>query len=225
MIDSSIPIIEPSEDDLLETPRLTDAQRRYLVHFSETPLSRRFYLSGGAALAAGYLGHRYSDDLDFFTPGKFPIRKLVEFMEKLPGLKSLQWLLPRDRTTFLITWDDGSQVKVEYRQFPFTLITPPWRIGSFLVDSFSDLLANKLYALVERRYELDRIDIYLILRELDEVTLKTAVDAAESKFGLDGLIRTSVMSRLKANPPETAPECLFEPLDMSAMMAMFASRS
>jgi hypothetical protein len=35
--------------------------------FAEEVFARSFYLTGGTALAAFYLFHRYSDDLDFFT--------------------------------------------------------------------------------------------------------------------------------------------------------------
>ncbi len=31
-------------------------------------LQTPFFLTGGTALARGYLGHRYSDDLDFVNP-------------------------------------------------------------------------------------------------------------------------------------------------------------
>ena len=187
-------------------------------------LKRRFYLSGGAALSAGYLGHRFSDDLDFFGPDPVPIKKLVPFMEQLPGLESLQWLLPRERTTFMITWDDESQVKVEYRQFPFPSLAPPHAVGPFYLDSMQDLLANKLYALIERRYELDRTDIYGMLRRMSEVTVEQAVAASEQKFDLRGLVQDAVLRRLAGPLPDGSPDALFEPIDVDAMAEFFHVR-
>lgn len=210
--------------DLLETERLTAPQRRFLRHFERTVFRRRFYLSGGAALAAGHLGHRHSDDLDFFGPDPVPIRKVVRFMEELPGLASLQWLFPRERMTFLVTWDDGSQVKVEYREFPYPPLVPPHAVGPFYVDSLADLLANKLYALIERRYELDRIDIYLMLRRLPDLTVADAVGFAEEKFELKGLVLESVLHRLGMTLPDTSPDALFEPLDLEEMADFFSAR-
>ena len=224
MLPSPLPSPPPTLEDLRTTSRLTDAQRRFLEHFQGTIFKRQFYLSGGAALAAGYLGHRFSDDLDFFGPDPVPIRKLVAFMEQLPGLESLQWLLPRERTTFLITWEDGSTVKVEYRCFPFDSLHPPHAVGPFYVDSIPDLLANKLYALIERRYELDRIDIYMMLRELDAVSVPQAVEAAEQKFDLKGLVLESVLHRLGSALPAACPDALFSPLDMEAMAVFFEAR-
>lgn len=224
MTDAALPSPSTNVGDLRTTERLTGPQRRFLEYFQATIFKRRFYLSGGAALSAGYLGHRYSDDLDFFGPDPVPIRKLVAFMEQLPGLESLQWLLPRDRTTFLITWDDQSTVKVEYRHFPFEQLHSPHLVSPFYVDSMPDLLANKLYALIERRYELDRVDIYLMLRHLPEVTVQQAVAAAEQKFDLKGLVLKSVLERLGSMLPEGSPEALFDPLDLDEMGDFFFQR-
>lgn len=219
-----LPHRSPSVEDLLTTERLTVPQRRFLKHFVATVFTRRFYLSGGAALSAGYLGHRTSEDLDFFGPDPVPIKKLVSFMERLPGLESLQWLLPRDRTTFMITWDDGTQVKVEYRQFPFESLRPPHAIGPLYLDSMADLLANKLYALIERRYELDRIDIYGMLRCMEGVSVEEAVAASETKFDLRGLVLDAVLRRLGGTLPSASPAALFEPIDVGAMAQFFQER-
>ena len=224
MTDTPLPCPAPTVDDLLTTERLTEPQRRFLRYFEPTIFKRRFYLSGGAALSAGYLGHRFSDDLDFFGPDPVPIKRLVPFMEQLPGLESLQWLLPRDRTTFLITWEDGSQVKVEYRQFPFESLATPHSIGPFYVDSMPDLLANKLYALIERRYELDRTDIYGMLQCMPEVTIQEAVAAAERKFDLRGLVQEAVLRRLGGPLPDGSPEALFTAIDVDEMAQFFHER-
>jgi hypothetical protein len=224
MTDLNLPNPSPTVTDLLTTERLTVPQRRFLEHFAPTVFKRRFYLSGGAALSAGYLGHRFSDDLDFFGPDPVPIKKLVPFMEQLPGLESLQWLLPRERTTFMITWDDGSQVKVEYRQFPFSSLAAPHSVGPFYLDSMQDLLANKLYALIERRYELDRTDIYGMLRCMSEVTVEQAVSASEQKFNLKGLVQDAVLRRLGGPLPDGSPEALFVPIDVKEMAQFFHDR-
>jgi len=47
---------------------LTLEQRKILNEFSqEEYLTRRFYFTGGTPLAAFYLFHRISEDLDFFS--------------------------------------------------------------------------------------------------------------------------------------------------------------
>lgn len=59
---------------------LTAAQERFLAGFfseGENP----FYLSGGTALSAFYLGHRASDDLDFFTRNRESLRGADRYVE------------------------------------------------------------------------------------------------------------------------------------------------
>jgi predicted nucleotidyltransferase component of viral defense system len=45
--------------------------------------SERFYLSGGTALSAYYLQHRYSDDLDLFTRDQDALSVGVPLVEQL----------------------------------------------------------------------------------------------------------------------------------------------
>jgi hypothetical protein len=200
----------PSVLDLRTTERLAPAQRRFLEHFAASGLQRRFYLAGGAALTAGYLDHRSVDDLDLFGPDPVPLQRLLPMMKELPELDSLQWLLPRDRTTFLITWTDGGQVKVEYRQFPFAHVTPPWPVGPFYVASLPDLVADKIAALTERRYALDRFDILLALAELDSLSFDAGVLLAEHKFELTGELRVTALERMSA-PLAAIPTRLKDP--------------
>ena len=46
---------------------LTPLQRKLLHEIGKTPLRDDFFLTGGTALAALYLHHRYSVELDLFT--------------------------------------------------------------------------------------------------------------------------------------------------------------
>ena len=46
---------------------LTAFQRQLLKHIGQSSIANNFYLTGGTALAAFFLHHRLSEDLDFFT--------------------------------------------------------------------------------------------------------------------------------------------------------------
>lgn len=47
---------------------LTENQIAFLEQIKKSEfLAKNFYLTGGTALAAFYLHHRYSEDLDFFS--------------------------------------------------------------------------------------------------------------------------------------------------------------
>ena len=51
---------------------LRDWQKATIEYVFAQPDAAHFYLSGGTALAAYYLNHRASDDLDFFSEQDFP---------------------------------------------------------------------------------------------------------------------------------------------------------
>ena len=59
---------------------LTPAQQQFLTLFAQSsPLAKQFYLTGGTALAAFYLQHRYSEDLDFFSDQEFDLLPINAF--------------------------------------------------------------------------------------------------------------------------------------------------
>jgi predicted nucleotidyltransferase component of viral defense system len=52
---------------LLKGDLLTPFQKKVLKAFTGIEESKAFYLTGGTALSAFYLGHRLSEDFDLFT--------------------------------------------------------------------------------------------------------------------------------------------------------------
>lgn len=58
---------------------LNSFQRKVLQLFKTSILSKKFYLSGGTALAEFYLKHRLSKDLDFFTQEELSLEELKKF--------------------------------------------------------------------------------------------------------------------------------------------------
>ena len=62
---------------------LSTVQQRALTFLTEQPVLKDFYLSGGTALAAFYLHHRYSEDLDFFSSQPVDSRQILTIINKL----------------------------------------------------------------------------------------------------------------------------------------------
>ena len=60
---------------LADNAILTQEQKTLLLHFSQSDLRQSFYLTGGTALAAFYLFHRVSEDLDFFPASRPALKK------------------------------------------------------------------------------------------------------------------------------------------------------
>src|SRR4051812_7708430 len=77
---------------------------------------RPFYLSGGTALAL-YLGHRESEDLDFFTPEAFEPQQLQIELQKLGRLESVE-IAEGTFNAFLDT------VKLQFLHYPYPLLEP-----------------------------------------------------------------------------------------------------
>ena len=61
-----------------------------------THLAKQFYLTGGTPLAAFYLHHRYSEDLDFFSESEIDIAPLNIFFHELNKPLALRSSAMRD---------------------------------------------------------------------------------------------------------------------------------
>src|SRR3989344_8189249 len=66
-----------------EVQVLTREQQIILSEVSKESYFTIFYFTGGTALSAFYLQHRYSEDLDFFSEDKFDIRRVESIIDVL----------------------------------------------------------------------------------------------------------------------------------------------
>ena len=74
---------------LEENPVLTSYQIQILKDFFASSLGKQFFLTGGTALSAFYLGHRQSKDLDLFTLEEFDS---LELEKRIQGF--MNFILP-----------------------------------------------------------------------------------------------------------------------------------
>lgn len=151
---------------------LTRTQLRFLqAFFQEQNSEEPFYLSGGTALAAYYLEHRYSDDLDFFTRDRKNLeltshRERVEHAISAAGLAVQGPERRGDHVRYIISGDTDLEhplVKVE-----LILDTPRYfgRARNFdgvFVDDLLAIAVNKVTAL-SRIEPKDYVDLYEIVR-------------------------------------------------------------
>jgi len=158
---------------------LTPLQRACLAAFAGLPDQAHFYLSGGTALAEFYLGHRLSFDLDLFTPEEaliLPTSYLIETTAPRYGLQVS--VIRRFATSVeLVIGRDQDQVRVDLAlDSPFRLEPPsPTEIG-VMVNSYRDLVVDKLLAYYGRAEPRDAVDLYCILQQepLDPLLLLAA---------------------------------------------------
>jgi len=145
------------------------------------------YLAGGAA-AALHLAHRYSYDLDFFTPRRFNVYVGVKKLRKLPDFR-LDNIAPQTILGFIGT----IRCTVFFYQYP--LLFPTHRLGGIAVADLRDIAAMKVVAISDRGKKRDFIDLYFILRE-GGVTVEEAIHFYGKKFGVLDANRIHVIRSL-----------------------------
>jgi hypothetical protein len=123
---------------------------------SRAGITDDFVLAGGTGLSL-QLGHRVSDDLDFFRAGAFESARLTE------SLAALGQLGIRDRSAgTLHATLDGLRVSFLEAQAPFLYPGTPYR-GLTVADA-RDIAAMKLVAIGGRGRRKDFVDLYFYLR-------------------------------------------------------------
>ncbi len=182
------------EDNTILTPN----QKRLLQAFSRSDLREVYRLTGGTALSAFYLEHRSSEDLDFFSSEKIPLVALEAFVKTLDFVEETHLTKLYDRNLFLLKPRSGGPLKVEFTYYPLMNIEDPVTIGSLRVDSFTDIVVNKLCAIADRIEAKDYLDVYCAIKQ-EGLLLSVLIDLAERKCEIKG-IRHILQSRLLQIP-------------------------
>ncbi len=150
---------------------LTPLQRKLLHQIGKTALRDEFFLTGGTTLAALYLHHRYSADLDLFTDNPAAIVQVPPTMKEIASRLGLEITFTRTLGTFLeafVTSPDGERVEFDFAQdSPYRL--EPTRLDPELdlwVDNPTDIACNKLSALFDRAEPKDFVDVFFVAQEI-----------------------------------------------------------
>lgn len=133
-----------------------DLLREFFSH------ENRFYLSGGAALAGFYFGHRKTEDLDLFTleneieNGFVLVREVAQILDAT--LESIQ-TSPDFRRSLVKRGDEAVVVDL-IREYVFQLENEKREINGIRIDSPEEILANKLCTLLSRSEIRDLVDVH-----------------------------------------------------------------
>ncbi|MFO7761593.1 MAG: nucleotidyl transferase AbiEii/AbiGii toxin family protein [Desulfobia sp.] len=129
-------------------------------------LKENFVFSGGTALAAFYLFHRLSEDLDFVALTE---DQPVIFGEIGGILKRFQDVELQtklyDRCIYYLPAGKKEAVKVEFVPLYFPRIKPVEKESGLYLESLEDLAAGKIMAMADRFEEKDFVDVFSISRE------------------------------------------------------------
>lgn len=144
---------------------LTEQQKIFLEVFAKSSLVNSFYFSGGTALAHYYLKHRMSEDLDFFSTSVIDTGGISVFLKDLKGklgYQSIDYQQSFNRNLFFLQYASNKELKIEFTYYPFEQIESPKRIDNILIDSMTDIAANKLFTISQQPRGRDYFDLYSI---------------------------------------------------------------
>lgn len=156
---------------------LPKAQRRLWAELGDTPA--HFVLYGGTAIALR-LGHRHSEDFDFFSNREFVPQELLTNVPYLKGSVVRQ----ESPNTLTCAVERNGRVLVSFfgglalnrAAEPELVEGTPVRVASLL-----DLAASKLNTILGRASLKDYVDLDAILRS--GIDLSRALSAARAVFG------------------------------------------
>ena len=140
-------------------------------------LSTNFYFTGGTALSAFYLRHRYSDDLDCFSYQKFDKQAIFALVEKWSKKYNFTFESRFVEVVYIFTliFNNKSNLKLDFSHYPYKQLEKPVLIDNLLVDSLTDIAVNKLLTISQRNDVKDFVDLYYLLQQFSVWDLKEGV--------------------------------------------------
>lgn len=156
-------------EDILDIPT-----KKNLELLSQQDFIKHFYLAGGTACAL-HLGHRTSDDLDFFS---------AQDLTNYPIQNSL-----RNKGYFIVDYSDSqtligrfNQTKVSFFNYSYPLIGESVDLLNITISSLMDVGCMKVDAISARGSKRDFVDLYFILKKFTW-SLKEFFKYFEKKYG------------------------------------------
>lgn len=163
---------------------LSQLQKNFLGEVGKIPfLKDNFYLTGGTALAAFYLQHRYSEDLDFFTEIEVDMVNLnasITKLKKMTDAIKVDFEQSYNRNLVFFHFE-RLILKTEFTFFPFPRIQKGDKQYGLDIDSLLDIAVNKLFTIYQRSNARDYIDLYMIC-EKKNFKVSDLISKAKIKF-------------------------------------------
>lgn len=130
-------------------------------------LNSNFYFTGGTALSAFYLQHRYSDDLDLFSQKKFDNQVILTLIEEW-GRKhkfTLQSRFIEVVYIFNLLFSNKEKLKIDLSYYPYKRLEKGMAVDNLEVDSLLDIAVNKVLTISQRSEVKDFVDLYFLLQK------------------------------------------------------------
>jgi len=185
--------------------KLSKLQHDFVEAFFSEPSA--FFLTGGGALAGFYLGHRFTDDLDLFSPPTetmdFATRRLRRAAAAIDATVESVQEAPEFRRFSLQRGEDVTLVDLVIDRAPQLAVEKP-TIGRVRIDSEREIAANKITALLGRTAPRDLVDLFALFGRGH--TLEAALADARLKDGaVDPATLAWVLSQWRLGPNVPLP--------------------
>lgn len=196
---------------------LPSASRELLNDINGELVRLGFYLAGGTGLAL-QLGHRISEDLDFFTPAQFDPANLSRHLDQRPGYRETEV----SRGTLHC---EVAGVKASFLHYPVPPRQPTIEYLSVRVADWRDILAEKFKTLSQRGARRDFYDIYACLT-LKQLSVEDGVGIFRVRFtGLGVNLQHIAKSLVWFADADAEPDPqLLIPADWPQVKRFFSSR-
>ncbi|MBM4256230.1 MAG: nucleotidyl transferase AbiEii/AbiGii toxin family protein [Deltaproteobacteria bacterium] len=182
-------------DDTVNTDILTSLQRNVLVAlFSDPWFREHFYLTGGTALAAFYLKHRYSDDLDFFTHQN-SLDSIPELMRMTADRLGLS-VIALQRSPGFLRYELNGELKVDFVVDVSFRVGEPASIDALMIDSMNNIAVNKVCAILGRLDAKDYVDLFFIQKEHQFDIFELLRLGQQKDTGLDPFVWASLIAEV-----------------------------
>jgi predicted nucleotidyltransferase component of viral defense system len=207
--------------DSSHASRLTPFQLDLLHGFFAR--EKRFFLTGGGALAGFYFGHRTTEDLDFFSPPGVDLADAARAVEETA--KELGASLKPDRTysdfrrLVATRGKETCIVDLVIDRAPM-IETEKARFDDVRVDTLREIAANKICTVLSRSEIKDLVDLMVLVRS--GIDLHQAFDDAMKKdAGADPATLSWVLDQITIGPQARLPGGV-DPKELDAFRLDFA---
>lgn len=150
---------------------MTPYQTKILKTFFASRLGKQFFLTGGTALAAFYLGHRYSNDLDLFTLKLFDSLELEKLIKKV-AKETFSTVKTKVKTSdyyevYLENKKEGWIQRLDFVKEQPIVFGKRKIIDGIAIDSLENIASNKILTIYGRLEPKDYLDLFFIFKETD----------------------------------------------------------
>lgn len=166
-------------------PERTAKLVEHLQHIQPRFLNK-FYLSGGTGLSL-QIGHRESEDLDFFSENSFSAQTIEQELVTLGPLSNTE-RSEGTLNTFL------NRVKLQFLEYPYPLLENITNWNGILLSSVLDIACTKLQTISMRGSKKDFIDLFFILDRysLDEIFLNLEKKYSQTNYNQAHILKSLV---------------------------------